>query len=96
MDEIETELQAAAADLAYTVRGGGGLHAAQADRLRMALRAAADSWKSSTTIPKSAANLLVDLAPGIESCGFAYPGEEGQRIREFAYELSDLVRACVA
>jgi hypothetical protein len=96
MDEIETELEAAAREVEYTLRGAGGLDAAQADRLRMALRAAAQRWKASSTISKSAALLLVDLAMGLESCGFAYPGEEGQRIREFAYEVSDLVRECVA
>ena len=41
MDEVEAELQAAAEEVLRTVRTAAGLDAKSADRLRMALQAAA-------------------------------------------------------
>jgi hypothetical protein len=96
MEEVEAEMQSAAAHVMTELRTAHGLDTQSADRLRSALRAAAVRWAASATITKSAANLFVDLAPGIDACSYAYPGDEGQSIRDFAVEVADLVRACVA
>jgi len=96
MDEAECELQEAAGDVATKLRSGQGLDVATCDRLKFALRKAAERWASSQVISKSAANLFVDLASGIDASSYAYQGEEAIRIRAFADEIADLVRTCVA
>ena len=96
MDKIESELQAAAAELLTSLRQGTGLDAGSTDRLKNALRAAARAWTDADAISKSAANLFVDLASGIEACSYAYGGGDAKRIKGLADEVADLVRACVA
>jgi hypothetical protein len=96
MDEVECELQEAAGELATTLRLGRGLDAAMLDRLRCALKNAAQHWAGRQTITKSAANLFVDLSPSIDASSYLYQGEEANRIRLLADEIADLVRACVA
>ena len=44
---------------------------------------------------ESAANLLVDLANGIDACSSLYPGPEALEITLFADEIAGLVRECV-
>jgi hypothetical protein len=96
MDKIESELQAAAAEFLTILRQGRGPDEVAANRMKRALRAAANEWANSDMIPKSAANLFIDLASGIESCSCSYSGEEANRTRVLADEVADLVRACVA
>ena len=95
MDKIETELQGAATELLTPLRQGRGIDEEAAERLKSALRAAAEAWADSKDISKSAANLFVDLASGIEACSYSY-GPDGERIRVLADEVADLIRACVA
>ena len=96
MDAIELELQTSAAEVLTLLRQGHGLEAAASERLKQALQVAAREWQDSGTITKSAANLFVDLASGIEGCSYPYGGEVGGRIKALADEVGDLVRACVA
>lgn len=95
MDKIETELQSAAEELLTSLRQGRGLDAQSAERLKRALRAAAQAWADANVISKSAASLFVDLAPGIEACSYAYGGREESSVKSLADEVADLVRACV-
>ena len=96
MDKIESEIQVSAAELLTLLRQGGGVSSASSERLKNALRSAAEAWARSETIAKSAANLFVDLASGIEACSYAYTGDESEQIRILADEVAGLVRACVA
>jgi hypothetical protein len=96
MDPTEVELQASALDVIRSLARGDGLDLAAAERLKQALHLAEQAWSNSTTISKSAANLFVDLAWGIDSQSYAYRGDEAERIRTFAQEVADLVRVCVA
>jgi hypothetical protein len=95
MENVDRELQAAAAQLLTSLRQGRGVEDADADRLRNALRAAAAAWSTSEVIPKKAANLFVDLASGIEACSYGYAPADAQRIKELADEIADLIRACL-
>ena len=96
MEHIEAALEAAAVELIGPLRQGMGLDEKAANRLKQALRTAAQEWMNAETISKSTANLFIDLANGIGACGDAYGGEEGERIKAIADEVADLVRACVA
>jgi hypothetical protein len=96
MDAIESELLVSATEVLTPLRQGVGLVPAAAERLKQALRAGAREWSNSLTITKSAANLFVDLASGIEACSYAYGGDKAEQVRAFADEVGDLVRACVA
>jgi len=95
MDAIESELQASAAAVIGALGRGNGLDLIAADRLKKALRLAAQAASDRPTISKSAANLFVDLAWGIDSQSYAYRGDEAEQIKAFADEVADLVRACV-
>jgi hypothetical protein len=95
MDAIESQIQIAAESLLTTLRQAGGIDQGAATKLKDALRAAAAAWAHSSTISKSAANLFVDLASGIESVSHAYPADEAAPIRMLADEVAALVRACV-
>ena len=93
--EIEEELQSSAAEVAGLLRTAQGVEPTSSERLKRALRAAAQAWSTSPTISKSAAMLFVDLASGIDACSYAYQGDEAQRIKLLADEVADLVRACL-
>jgi len=54
-----------------SLRQGRGLDVQASERLKEALRTAAQVWADATVISKSAANLFVDLAAGIEACSHA-------------------------
>lgn len=95
MDTAESELQAAATQLLTPLRQGRGLDAPASERLKVALRTAARAWAHSDVISKSAANLFVDLASGIEACSYAYSGAEADMVKALADEVADLIRACV-
>lgn len=95
MEDVERELQEAASELLTPLRQGRGVDTTAADRLKTALGAAALAWTGSVVIPKTAANLFVDLANGIDACSYAYGGEDAERIRLLADEIADLVRACL-
>lgn len=95
MDKFESELQAAAKELLASLRQGKGFDKQSAGRLKSALRMAAEAWADATVISKSAANLFVDLASGVDACSYAYTGEEANEIKKLADEIADLVRICV-
>lgn len=86
------DIQQAAERVLGALRSADGLDEEAVQELKGALRSAALEWKSSEVVPKSAANLFVDLAPAIEACGDLYPGLEGERIAVVAGEISDLIR----
>lgn len=89
-------VQAAAARLLVSLRLGRGVDQDEADALANALREYAEAWKTSDMIPKSAVNLFVDLAPGIESCRHLYRRDESESIGRLSDEVADLIRRCVA
>jgi hypothetical protein len=93
---LDASLENAAEAVLVPLRVAKGLDPLAVEALKDALRAAAHAWADADAIPKRAANLLVDLAPAIESCGFAYPGDEGKQIRDLSIEIADLIRSCVA
>ncbi len=95
MDDVEHELQEAAGEVLTTVRLGKQLSSAMETRLKLSLHQCARHWAGSEVVPKSAANLFIDLANGIDACSYAYKGEDAKRIKFFADEIADLVRACV-
>ncbi|MFE3558928.1 hypothetical protein ACFXKW_29325 [Streptomyces sp. NPDC059193] len=78
------------------LRAGRGLDAQAYERLRRALRACAEEWAGADAIPRVGANALVDVFPATEANAALYAGEEADRIMGAAYELHDLVGACVA
>ena len=92
----EKKLQKAAARVLTRVQLAGGVDFHEANALREALREAAAAWADSETVTKSAANLFVDLANGIDACSDHYPDPERAEIRLFAQEIAELVRECVA
>jgi hypothetical protein len=96
MAHDDKRLQDAASRVLIRLRQAGGIDANEVAELKDALRSAAAAWASSDTIPKSSANLLVDLASGIEACSEAHSGQEAERIAMLAEEVADLVRLCVA
>ena len=95
MDVHEKQLQRAAARVLTRVRLAGGVDFHEANALREALREAAAAWAASDTVTKSAANLFVDLANGIDACSSLYPGPEALEITLLADEIAALVRKCV-
>jgi hypothetical protein len=95
MENVDRELQAAAAQLLTSLRRERGVEDADADRLRNALHVAAAAWSTSEVIPKKAANLFVDLASGTEACSDAHAPADPRRIKELADEVADLIRACL-
>lgn len=96
VDRIEMELQSVAMELLTSLRQGRGVDQQSAERLKKALRIAAEGWADAKVVSKSAANLFVDLPSGIEACSYAYDGDEANTVRALADEVADLVRACVA
>ncbi len=95
MDNVEAEIRAAADVLTTALRRARGLDLAAFERLRSALKRAASEWSTSTTISKSAANLLIGLVPALDNASYAYEGAEAQAIRGAADELTYLVFECV-
>ena len=78
------------------VREGEGLDDGLLESLKSALQSFADSWASSDSIPRLAANILVDIFPATESNASLYDETEAERITQAAYELHELVGECVA
>lgn len=95
MDRITDRLLAAATAVLVPLRAGDGLPEASAKELLSSLAACAEAWRMDSTVPKVAANLLVDLATGIAAQGHAYGGAEGVAITRFADDVSELIRRCV-
>jgi hypothetical protein len=96
MDRYDERIQEAASRLLISLRQGSGIDANAADDLKDALRDAAAGWSSCDTIPKSSANLFVDLGNGIEACRYLYIGQVAEQIAVLADEIGDLIRSCVA
>lgn len=96
MGQAEQRLHDAAERLYGSLRLARGIDDDAANDLKLALNEIAQEWAHASTVPKSAVNLLVDLAPAIESSSYAYAGEEAKRIRDLALEIADLVRESVS
>jgi hypothetical protein len=96
MDRYDERLQEAASRVLISLRQGRGIDAGAVADLKDALRNAAAAWSSSDTIPKSSANLFVDLGSGIEACRYLYTGQEAEQVALLADEIGDLVRLCVS
>lgn len=95
MDSVEAELHAATNVLTTALRRARGLDRSALERLRKALKRAASEWSESSTISKSAANLLIGLIPSLDNASYAYEGAEAEAIRQAADELTYLVFECV-
>lgn len=94
--EPVTALLQAVEAFGVPLRSGEGFNEAGFQSLVDALRACATAWADADTIPKLAANVLVDLAPATEAASYAYRDAVAERIREASYTLADLIRDCVA
>ncbi len=66
------------------------------ERLRRALRGCVEAWAGFDAIPRVGVNVLVDVFPATEANAGLYEGEVADRVMDAAYELHDLVGACVA
>jgi hypothetical protein len=89
-------LLTAANEVTVPLRLGDGLDDIALESLRSALRRCAQAWANDQLIPKAGANVLVDLANAVEATANLYPEGYRQRVQDVAWELADLVRACVA
>jgi len=92
----DKDIQKTAEIVLSALRRGEGLNRTGLEELRSALIHAAEAWRDIPSIPKSAANLFIDLGSGIESCRYLYPGSEGDEIAKVAEEISALIRECVS
>lgn len=92
---IVKNLHLAIRDVLHHLRGGKGFDEEAFKGLFTALEACEVEWTNSDTIPKSAVSLLVDLQRIIENCAYAYPGDEGERIRRESYVVGDLISKIV-
>lgn len=90
--EDDTRIQQAARVLLGQLRAGDGLDSDAAEELKASLMEAAREWGASSMVPKSTANLFVDLWPAIESCRFLYPEPIASAIEQLALEVADLAR----
>lgn len=94
-NEVDSLLDAAA-EFLIALRTGEGIQEPAYRKLCGALHDCADEWKNLDVIPKRAANLLVDLYPGIEASSHLYTGDEAERIIKAADTIAALIRECVA
>ena len=78
------------------LREGSGLDASLLESLKASLRGFAESWSSSDSIPRFAANILVDIFIATESNAGLYSGTEAEGVMQAAFELHELVGDCVA
>lgn len=90
------ELVATADDFTVALRIGHGFSDPKFQALCNSLRACAELWAADDSIPKLAANVLVDLWPSIQACSYLYSGDEADRIMKAADEVADLTRTIVA
>ena len=74
------------------LRAGDGFDDAEFERLCTALQTCVEVWKSADSIPKSLANVLVDLWPGIQSAAYPYDAQEAAKINKAADIVGDLTR----
>jgi hypothetical protein len=93
--EVEA-VMTAAEQFDVPLRNGEGMDEIALKNLRDALRACAAAWRDSDTIPKRAANVLVDLSPAIEASSYLYDEDYAARVRDVYLEIADLVRDCVS
>lgn len=61
-----------------------------------ALENCAIAWRDMDQIPRRAVNVLVDIAPTMESVAGLYDEHVGQEISDAGYNLQELVWKCVA
>jgi len=73
---------------------GQGLDEVALGRLEVALDEFAVAWRTEAMIPKSAASVLAELWPALDSSSYLYPDERADRIRDQAVHLSDRVAQC--
>jgi hypothetical protein len=78
------------------LRSGSGFDVAAYERPRRALRGCAEEWAVHDAVPQEGANVLVDVFPATEANAGVYEGEVAEQVMDAAYELHDLVSACVA
>lgn len=92
----DRDIRESAEALLVPLRAGKGLDEKALLALKSALSEAARKWRGSGVVLKSTANLFIDLAHGMESCGLLYRTPERERILQAADEVADLVRAVVS
>ncbi|WP_043265911.1 hypothetical protein [Streptomyces sp. CT34] len=96
MDSVVAELASSWERFDVSLRMRRGFDEMAFNQLKTALAQCAESWASSDTIPRLAANILVDIFPATEGNSPLYSGPEAEKITEAAYELQELVTECVA
>src|SRR5205823_9088503 len=85
---------AAAEAVCVPARMGEGVDPLALAGLEMALDNFARVWREDIVIPKSAASVLAELAPSLESSSYLYQDERREIIRELAVRLADRVARC--
>ncbi len=95
-DSEAVELIEATQATLVPLRTGDGLDASALDHLKDVLRQCSTAWPSRNEIPKLAANVLVDLAAGVDACADLYGDGYAPLVRCASVEIADLVRAAVA
>lgn len=88
------ELVVSSEQFLVPLRMGEGFDRDKFQNLCLALNKCATIWATRDSIPKLAANILVDLYPSIISASYLY-STEGDQIREEAEIIADLVREIV-
>jgi len=94
---LASELVVAAIDFLDPLRAGTGVDEDALGKLCEMLRLCAQEWRDADVIPREAANLFVDLVPGIHATLWLYQ-DTGERnsITQAADTIQNLVRACVS
>lgn len=96
MTDVTNRLADAWGDYIVALRSNEGFQEDLYDRLAGALRECAAEWQDADSIPKLAANVLVDIVSVSQSAAGAYDEPVRKRIMDASFELYDLVNDCVA
>src|SRR6266550_7679990 len=94
-DSTVSDLLVAAEEFSSPLRAGVGFDENAFQHLCDVLGDLARQWSDSDSIPKLAANVLVDLWPGVQNCSYLYEGDEANRIMKAADMIATLTREIV-
>ena len=87
---LEHELLSAAEAFVTPLRAGDGFDENKFRELCRVLEQCAHEWAGSNSIPKKAANLMIELWAGIQKCQSVYTDDEQTRISLAADVILDL------
>lgn len=82
-------------DYIVPLRSNEGFQEERYEALAAALRNCASEWRDAESIPRLAANVLVDVVPLSQAAAEAYEEPVRQQIMDASFTLYDLVIECV-